>query len=173
MLSEIASRALSPAVNDPGTAIAVLEAGTRVLAAILSHRPTDENTPPAGVVVPPLAFDDLIENLYRPIARDGAGMLEVGIRLRKSLLTLAGLDRAARPGCIAASTDAWARAEVALTSEADRDSLSDCILLSQQDFSDVLGLARAEEKLDFVHQSWSCRPLSYAPLLAGLNIWGN
>lgn len=36
VLSEIASRALSPAVNDPGTAISVIEAGTRVLATIVA-----------------------------------------------------------------------------------------------------------------------------------------
>jgi len=78
VLSEIASRALSPAVNDPGTAIAVIEAGTRVLAAMLGHNykpPRDET---AGIDIPPFAFPDLIEDLYRPIARDGAGAVEVG-----------------------------------------------------------------------------------------------
>lgn len=123
VLSEIAARALSPAVNDPGTAIAVLDAGTRVLATLLHHRPDEENIPPAGVIVPSLAFDDLIEDLYRPIARDGASMVEVGIRLQKSLYTLAGLEPGARVTCVAASTDALVRAEAALTSDADRSGV--------------------------------------------------
>jgi len=123
VLSEIASRALSPAVNDPGTAIAVLEAGTRVLAAFLDNEPTGKKKPPASVTLPPIAFDDLIEDLYRPIARDGAHMVEVGIRLQKSLYTLAGLEPGARVTCVAASTDALVRAEAALSSDADRSAL--------------------------------------------------
>jgi len=124
VLSEIASRALSPAVNDPGTAIAVLEAGTRVLAALIDHRPDKANAPPAGVTVPPLSFEDVLEDLFRPIARDGAGLVEVGIRLQKSLLTLAELEPDARPACLAASADAHARAEKAMVSEADRNNLT-------------------------------------------------
>ncbi|MFD1950286.1 DUF2254 domain-containing protein [Sphingomonas arantia] len=123
VLAEIAARALSPAVNDPGTAIAVLDAGTRVLAALLRHHPDETNANPARVTIPPLAFRDLIEDLYRPIARDGASMLEVGIRLQKSLLTLTGLEPFARSACEAASADALERAEAALTSDADRNAL--------------------------------------------------
>lgn len=123
VLSEIASRALSPAVNDPGTAIAVLEAGTRVLAALLRHRPAKEDSPPSRVRVPPLAFRDLVEDLCRPITRDGAAMLEVDIRLQKSLSALAMIERAARADCEAEAADALVRANAALTSDADRDML--------------------------------------------------
>lgn len=123
VLAEIASRALSPAVNDAGTALAVLEAGSRVLAAMLRHQPDPERTWPEGVVVPSLAFRDLLEDLFRPIARDGAGTLEVGIRLQKTLAALAAIASHAREDCRHEARDALERATAALTSSTDRDRL--------------------------------------------------
>lgn len=123
VLSEIASRALSPAVNDPGTAIAVLEAGTRVLAAMLRHDPPPHQATPVGIAIPPFAVPDLIEDLYRPIARDGAGTIEVGIRLQKSLAALQAIAAGAMPDCRVEARDALARARTALTSDADRERL--------------------------------------------------
>lgn len=99
MLSELASRALSPAVNDPVTAIAVLEAGTRVLAVMLRHDPVQSDAVPPGLAIPPFAFPDLIEDLYRPIARDGAGTIEVGIRLQKSLAAPQAIATEAMADC--------------------------------------------------------------------------
>ncbi len=39
--------------------------------------------------MPEIALPDLFDDLFRPIARDGADKLEVGIRLQKGLLALA------------------------------------------------------------------------------------
>nr|WP_281259992.1 DUF2254 domain-containing protein [Hartmannibacter diazotrophicus] len=94
VLAEVASRALSPAINDPGTAIAALAAGTRLLAnwiEVSSEKVTSEPLHP-HVYAPGLNADDLFDDLIRPIARDGAGLLEVAIRLQKMLgvLALAG-----------------------------------------------------------------------------------
>lgn len=92
VLSEIASRALSPAVNDPGTAIAVLGSGVRVMNAILAAsrgREPDEGGHP--VLLPGLALADLIDDLFEPIARDGAGLIEVQIKIQRSLAQLAAL----------------------------------------------------------------------------------
>jgi uncharacterized membrane protein len=124
VLSEIASRALSPAVNDPGTAIAVLEAGTRVIATMLRHDPAQIGSQPDHLNIPPLAFCDLIEDLYRPIARDGAAMIEVGIRLQKSLAALQAIAVDAQADCRIEAQDALARACQTLSSDADRDRLS-------------------------------------------------
>lgn len=124
VLSEIASRALSPAVNDPGTAIAVIEAGTRVLATMLRHDVDACPTGPDGVVIPPFAFPDLIEDLYRPIARDGAGTIEVGIRLQKSLAALAAICGDANADCAAEAGDALGRARRTLDSAPDAERLS-------------------------------------------------
>ncbi|WP_159449567.1 DUF2254 domain-containing protein [Demequina sp. NBRC 110057] len=81
-LSEIASRALSPAVNDPGTAIEVLNAIDRVMSAMLAEGSEEEPVAP-HVHVPRARFADMVEDAFRPIARDGAGMVEVALRLQR------------------------------------------------------------------------------------------
>lgn len=124
VLSEIASRALSPAVNDPGTAIAVIEAGTRVLAAMLRHRPDVDCAPPTGVIVPAFSFPDLIEDLYRPIARDGASTVEVGVRLQKALAALQAIEPEASGDCEKEAADALGRAKIACASAADYERLT-------------------------------------------------
>lgn len=86
VLTEIASKALSPAVNDPGTAIDVLGRLTR----ILSHwrERTDAEVQFSHVWVPPITAHDAVEDGFRPIARDGATLVEVQIRLQKTLAAL-------------------------------------------------------------------------------------
>lgn len=88
VLAEIGSRALSLAVNDPGTAIAALNAGQRVLEALadLQAKPPEFDQ----LVDPPLAFESMVEDLVLPIARDGAATAEVGIRLQHMLGAVAG-----------------------------------------------------------------------------------
>lgn len=126
VLSEIASRALSPAVNDPGTAIAVIEAGTRVMAGILRHRPDPDRAPPAGVNVPApaFAFPDRLEDLYRPIARDGAGTIEVGVRLQKALASLQRVASDVGMDFATVAADALDRAVAACDSHADADRIA-------------------------------------------------
>ena len=120
-LSEIASRALSPAVNDPGTAIEVLGALHRVFRILLEPRDADEPTHPR-VHVPRPRIGDFIQDGFRPIARDGAGMVEVQVRLQKTLTALAAAaspeDRVVLEE---AAGQAAERARVALT---ERDRLA-------------------------------------------------
>lgn len=90
-LSEIASRALSPGVNDPGTAIDIIGRLVRVLAL---WREAFDGAPEVRfpkVHVPGVEIGDLFDDAFTPIARDGAGTVEVGIRLQKALASLAGL----------------------------------------------------------------------------------
>lgn len=88
VLSEIASRALSPGINDPGTAIDVIGRAVRLLS--LWSDPADEQIPRFGrVFVPALNPDDLFDDLFNSIARDGAGVVEVGLRLQKAYQSLA------------------------------------------------------------------------------------
>lgn len=91
VLAEIASRALSPAVNDPGTAIDIIGRGVRVLqhwrAGQADNKPIYDQ-----LWLPPLDLKDLLNDLYLPIARDAAGLIEVHIRLQKALLALATID---------------------------------------------------------------------------------
>ena len=90
VLSEIASRALSRAINDPGTAIDVLGRAVRVLAIWSTPpEPAEDDVRYPQVYVPGIDVADLFDDLFTPIARDGAALVEVGIRLQKALLALA------------------------------------------------------------------------------------
>ncbi|MEN3974459.1 DUF2254 domain-containing protein [Emcibacter sp. SYSU 3D8] len=120
-LSEIASRALSPGVNDPGTAIDVV--GTLVRLLVRFDREASESqASPAydRIHVEPLSMDDLILDGFRPIARDGAGNIEVSIRLRKALLSLAACQTPDLAKAAARmADDALARAAAGLVMEQD------------------------------------------------------
>lgn len=91
VLSEIAGRALSPAVNDPGTAIDII--GTLVRLFVLwneSDAKEDGQAPKYDrVEVPKIAATDLFDDAFTAIARDGAGTVEVAVRLQKALRSLA------------------------------------------------------------------------------------
>lgn len=117
VLAETASRALSPAVNDQGTAIAVLEAGARVLSIALRHEPVAAHRRPTEVMTPAVLLGDMLVDLYRPIARDGAGVIEVQIRLQKSLGELAAIAPDAAATVRPVAQDALARARRALPEE--------------------------------------------------------
>lgn len=89
VLSEIASRALSPAVNDPGTAIEVLGSGLRVLLAFADAHDQAEQPQFRFVYAPDIDIDQLFTSFFNPIARDGCVMVEVQLRLIKVLEALA------------------------------------------------------------------------------------
>lgn len=91
-LAEIGSRAVSPAINDQGTAIEVLGAVQRVVTELLCGEAVEE-VRCDRVHVPALSLDDLIEDVFRPLARDGAAMVEVGMRLQKVLGGLVDVAR--------------------------------------------------------------------------------
>lgn len=89
VLSEIASRALSPAVNDPGTAIEVIGAGLRVLQAY-SDACADQEPPCfERLHARDLETSELFDDFFNPIARDGAALIEVQLRLQFALEALA------------------------------------------------------------------------------------
>lgn len=122
VLSEIASRALSPAVNDPGTGIAVLGSGVRVMAALLDEgRPGGSGS--ARVRLPDLAIADLLDDLFRPIARDGAGIVEVAIKLQRSLAEIATMAPVAYGPLAVCAADALVRCEAGMASGADLESV--------------------------------------------------
>lgn len=96
VLSEIAQRALSAAINDPGTVIDLIGRSVRVLGVLAEPVAPVEAPDPAcrRLYLDDPDIDDLMEDFYAPIVRDGAGLLEVGIRLQKALASLARLDPA-------------------------------------------------------------------------------
>ena len=90
VLAEIAGRALSPGVNDPGTAIAILGRFVRLFA-VWAEPAAPARVRFDRVVVRGVALADMFDDAFTPIARDGAGIVEVGIRLQKALVALTGL----------------------------------------------------------------------------------
>ena len=92
-LSEIASRALSPAINDPGTAITIIGRFVRLFA--LWTEPIEEGdkrtTEYDCVEVPEISLWDMFDDAFSSIARDGAGTIEVAVRLQKALESLASI----------------------------------------------------------------------------------
>ncbi len=97
VLSEIASRALSPAVNDPGTAISVTGSFVRLFVMWNEcGKASDVSTVQCDrVAVPELSVADMFDDAFTGIARDGAGTVEVLVRLLKALETLAASEDAA------------------------------------------------------------------------------
>jgi len=126
VLAEIASRALSPAVNDPGTAIDVLGRSERLMALWAEGRdaPDEASDDAPPIYVPPIEPDDMFDDIFAPIARDGAGLVEVQIRLQKVLRTLAASDdRKLSAAARRHSRLALARAEKVLAMEHEVDLL--------------------------------------------------
>ncbi len=98
VLSEVASKALSPAVNDPGTAIDVIGRVVRILTYWI------ENTPPPEACkshkplhprlnLPEVQLADMLNDAFTPIARDGASTIEVQIKLQMAFSALKVLAR--------------------------------------------------------------------------------
>lgn len=101
MLSEIADRALSPGINDPGTAIAVIGCQVRLLQEWAGMDAAKQEVKFDRLKIIPLQALDLMDDAFTAIARDGAGMVEVGTRLQKAFHSLhasghPGLQAAAR-----------------------------------------------------------------------------
>ncbi|MFT4427456.1 DUF2254 domain-containing protein [Enterobacter hormaechei] len=88
VMAEIASRALSPAVNDAGTAIDVIGRGVRILSAYAQNKSDEIEVTYPSIHVAPLQINDLLEDFFSPIARDGAGMREIHIKILKGLSML-------------------------------------------------------------------------------------
>ena len=125
VLAEIASRALSPAVNDPGTAIDVVGTAVRLLSVWAEdHWEEEPERRFRNVRVPGLSAADFFDDVFSPIERDGADKVEVGVALQKAFCDLAratvtGFADAAR----AHSDRALRLAERALPDEADVEQL--------------------------------------------------
>lgn len=124
VMSEVAQRALSPAVNDPATAINVLNALTRLL--VDTHAKDKHEFPEYDLLsIEKLDMEDLIRPVFSPISRDSIANLEIGIRLIK---TLAIISRHApeiqiRQYASKEAADCYHRSKAGLSYAPDRDYL--------------------------------------------------
>ena len=130
-LTEIASRALSPGINDPGTAFAILGSHVRLFS-IWFKTEKDNNVIYDRVQVPSITIEDMFDDAFRPIARDGAGNLEVMLRLQKSLISIANLgDNLAKETALTHSKHAFERAKIAMDYPIDLEMLKKESLFSK------------------------------------------
>lgn len=127
VLTEIAVRALSPAINDPGTCIDIIGTVVRLLEnwseACIKHAGHAEIEYPR-VFVPALSEADMFDDIFPLIAREGAHMREIGIRLQKAFAALAESDHVpCRQAAGLHARQAFDRAMAAMTFEPDREAL--------------------------------------------------
>ena len=114
-LAEIAARALSPAVNDPGTAIDIIGTFVRLFARWTAPEGEQAGIECDRVLVPELSPIDMFDDAFTAIGRDGAGCVEVVIRLQKAFAALALLgDDGLRQAAARHARLSLARAELAL-----------------------------------------------------------
>ncbi|WP_233710350.1 DUF2254 domain-containing protein [Pseudomaricurvus albidus] len=143
VLSEIGSRALSPGINDPGTAINVIGSFIRLFSLLCesngssewegsskgkvhSVKESDQNTASVDIKynrlsMPNLSMDDLFDDAFGAICRDGAGHIEVVTWILKTFesLILAG-DQTMREVAVKYAHNVLQRAEATMEFEVDR-----------------------------------------------------
>ena len=127
VLGEVASKALSPGINDSGTAI---DAATRAGRLLLAWRSEAVDDAPRyeRIWAMPLRAVDLLEDAYRAPGRDGAGQVEVVVTILKALgrLTLhedRSMARAARD----MARQVASRAERTLEDPSDLGDVADAL----------------------------------------------
>ena len=124
VMGEVASKALSPGVNDPGTAIDVIHRIGRILTDYEDEVARDREDVLANIFVEPLDPADLIQDAFGALARDGMTVVEVQQRLQA---TLGGLMHHPDKGLCKAARDAaekhLARALSVIVFGPDRDQL--------------------------------------------------
>lgn len=87
VLSEVAAKALSPGINDQGTAIQAMNSMmSLVVEPLLEQEPAKYNR----IYMAPTNAGEWLNEFMNPITRDGAGSVEVGIVAQK---ILAGISR--------------------------------------------------------------------------------
>lgn len=137
VLAEIASRALSPGINDPGTAIDVIGRATRLLSRWATTAEEDdagEERDGASIWFPAVTAAELVDDMFTPVARDGAGIVSVQVRLQKALAALAALDHPPlRDAAVLHSRRAWERAREAMAMDFDREVVAALVLARDGD----------------------------------------
>ena len=142
VMGEIAARALSPAVNDPGTAIVVLATAVRTLIYWVDEQRAhekalqqDDASQPEfdRVSAPNLREAGMLTDVFDPLARHGALAVDVGVALQHAMASLRRLNHTAfNPMLAQISRDAIARAEHAGLFPPDLACLREAALAERQ-----------------------------------------
>ena len=144
VMGEIAARALSPAVNDPGTAIEVLATAVRTMIYWVDEQraqikcmesdASQAETPEFDrVSAPNLHEAGMLTDVFDPLARHGALAVDVGVALQHALASLRRLNHTAFNAMLdQLSRDAIRRAEHAGLFEPDLACLREAALSERQ-----------------------------------------
>lgn len=134
VLSEIACRALSPGINDPGTAKGIIGTLVRLLGEWTENdtvNDSDEVVYP-NVAISVICVDQLFDTAFNAIARDGAACVEVAARLQEAFYALSIMgDEAISRTAVSHAGLARSYAEQSLLLEEERvivRSLADKVL---------------------------------------------
>lgn len=124
VLGEMASKALSPGINDTGTAIDVMTRLTKILCQFRDETDCGADAKYDRVSIKAMDAGELLHSGFAALARDGAAMIEIQIRLQKALRSISQhgdltMEKAAKT--FAASE--LQRALLALPFEGDRTRL--------------------------------------------------
>lgn len=119
-LSEVASKALSPGINDPGTAIGSLRAIERVLR-VAQTADADATVRYPRIRMQRISPEDFVTDGLRPTARDGASMVEVAVRLQREITRLveSAPDAEWELTLLREAAQALARSEAAMSLDSD------------------------------------------------------
>lgn len=124
VMGEVASKALSPGVNDPGTAIDMITRIGRVLTDYEDETARERDEVLDHIYVEPLKASDLVQDAFGALARDGCTVVEVQQRLQT---TLNGLmrhpDKGLRDAARTSAERHLRRALYAIEFEPDRAQL--------------------------------------------------
>jgi uncharacterized membrane protein len=137
LLADIAIRALSPAVNDPTTAVQVIDQMEDLLGRLARHPLGPRHFPDSDghlrLIVPMPSWDDYLALAFEEIQHHGAGSVQIVRRIRAALTSLSeSLHSAVRLAAVARSLQQLEAAaqrrlhdpdELALSYETDRQGL--------------------------------------------------
>ncbi|MGC6248316.1 DUF2254 domain-containing protein [Bisgaard Taxon 45] len=125
VLSEAAQRALSPAVNDPGTAINIMTMMMTLFVRVPESKAEEQTVEYDRLSIVELDCAEWIRDAFAPISRDGAGILEVNLVMQKVLASIWRNvpEKAVSQAALLMAEQALARAEQALTLKADIEQL--------------------------------------------------
>lgn len=123
-LAEVAARALSPAVNDVGTAIDIVGTFVRLLAR-WADATGDIEVLYDRVSAPAVTVAEMFDDAFTAISRDGAGLIELQIRLQKAFISLAATgNRELQMAAVTHARRAQARAALALRLPEEHERIS-------------------------------------------------
>jgi uncharacterized membrane protein len=133
-LTEIASKALSQGINDSGTAIQIIGSHERLFflwkESIKNH--TENTILYDCIAVPKISMADFFDDAFRPISRDGAGKIEVMLRLQKVFKSIGTINHEdIKKAAFQHSKEAYHRAELAMEFKPDLDVLKKECLFHQ------------------------------------------